>query len=238
MRTLYNTLMSDVRYTEGIKSCINCGTCTAICPAAEVYKYEPRSIANLVQTRDETIIEDLLKSDTIWYCGECMSCKTRCPRNNAPGLIIQALRTLSIEKGYFIHSEKGRQQLALKRMIGDSILETGYCVHFDNTPHDMFPESGPIWQWVQNNRQSILEKIGQNLYKNGDGPNRKISKGNLEELRKIFEVTGGIDWFKKIEEQSTKKANDMVMNRGNQSDIDSQYFKDIYTHNDQEKHNR
>ena len=39
-----------------------------------------------------------------------MSCVTRCPRKNAPGMIVMALRTLSIDLGYFIESEKGRQQ--------------------------------------------------------------------------------------------------------------------------------
>ncbi len=42
-----------------------------------------------------------------------MSCVTRCPRKNAPELIIMALRSLSIDLGYFIKSEKGRQQCLL-----------------------------------------------------------------------------------------------------------------------------
>jgi len=57
MGKLFDKLNSDVRFIEGIKACINCGTCTAICPAAEVYNYDPRSIANLVQTRDDSVIE-------------------------------------------------------------------------------------------------------------------------------------------------------------------------------------
>ena len=93
-----------------------CGVCTAICPSAEFYNYDPRIIADTVQRQDEESIEGLLKSDTIWYCGECMSCKTRCPRCNTPGGIIMALRRLSQEKGWFTESEKGRQQFALKRI--------------------------------------------------------------------------------------------------------------------------
>src|SRR5574344_1441986 len=96
MGKLYDLLKQDFRFQEGLRSCINCGTCTAICPAAEFYKYDPRSIVDIVQSKDEEAIEALLKSDTIWYCGECMSCVTRCPRKNAPGLVVMALRTLSI----------------------------------------------------------------------------------------------------------------------------------------------
>lgn len=112
MGRLYDLLMKDYRLKEGLNACINCGTCTAICPAAEFYRYDPRKIVDIVQSKDDDEIEKLLKSDTIWYCGECMSCMTRCPRKNAPGLVIMALRSLSIDLGYFVESEKGRQQFS------------------------------------------------------------------------------------------------------------------------------
>lgn len=238
MGKLFDRLNSDVRFVEGINGCINCGTCTAICPAAEVYDYEPRTIANLVQMRDDNVIEELLKSDTIWYCGECMSCKTRCPRNNAPGLLIQALRGLSIETGLFVESEKGRQQLSLKRMLGNSILETGYCVHFDHTELSMFPELGPVWQWVRDNREKVLAKVGANYNGSGPGAMRKISKENLDELEKIFEVTGGLDWFDKIEDVSAQKAKELGMEKGDATDKKSAYFAHVYRYNNAEKHRR
>ena len=84
---LLKELEKDVRYLEGLNSCINCGVCTAICPAAQFCDYDPRMIADTVQKGNETEIEKLLKTDTIWYCGECLSCKTRCPRGNTPGYI-------------------------------------------------------------------------------------------------------------------------------------------------------
>lgn len=238
MGKLFDKLNSDVRFVEGINGCINCGTCTAICPAAEVYNYEPRNIANLVQTRDDSVIEELLKGDTIWYCGECMSCKTRCPRNNAPGLIIQALRKLSIESGLFVESEKGRQQLSLKRMLGNSILETGYCVHFDHTELSMFPELGPVWQWIRDNRETVLKKVGANYQGSGPGAMRKISQENLDELEKIFEVTGGLEWFNTIEMHSERKASEMGLNKGDTTDKKSSYFREVYTKNNAQKHNR
>jgi len=74
---------------------MNCGICTGICPAAEYYHYDPRQVVDLVQSRNNEVIRELLKSETIWYCGQCMSCKTRCPRGNTPGMVIMALRKLS-----------------------------------------------------------------------------------------------------------------------------------------------
>ncbi|NOU16071.1 MAG: 4Fe-4S dicluster domain-containing protein [Bacteroidales bacterium] len=236
MGKLFDRLNSDVRFIEGIKACINCGTCTAICPAAEVYDYHPRNLVDQVQSRDDEVIEELLKGDTIWYCGECMSCKTRCPRQNAPGLVIQALRKLSMETGLFVESEKGRQQLIVKRIIGETILETGYCVHFDHMNLDVFPEQGPVWQWVRDNRNEVLAKVGANYKGNGPGALRTMPKEDLDELHRIFEVTGGNKWFDKIEEYSAKKAKEMGL--GYEDGNQSPYFKEVFTINNQEKHTR
>ena len=123
MPALYEELEKDVRYREGLKACLNCGVCTAICPAAAVSDYDPRQIVSTVQEKDEAQLENLLKGNEIWRCGECLSCKTRCPRGNVPCYIIQALRGLSIEKGFFTESEQGRKQLAIKRTVGDHILQ-------------------------------------------------------------------------------------------------------------------
>ena len=146
MGELFVKLAQDVRFVEGLKACINCGTCTAICPAAEFYNYQPRRMVDILQTHDDEQIEALLKSDTIWYCGECMSCVTRCPRGNAPGLLITVLRSVSQDLGYFTESEKGRQQLAIKRTVGKWILEYGYCLFPSEISPENHPEQSPLWE--------------------------------------------------------------------------------------------
>jgi heterodisulfide reductase subunit C len=163
-----------------------------------------------------------------------MSCKTRCPRGNAPGLLIIALRSLSQDLGYFTQSEKGRQQLAVKRIIGDQILASGYCVRPDIVDPAMHPEQGPVWEWEYNNLSAILEKMGANYNGEGAGALRKIPQSDLDELQKIFEITGGKDRFDKIESFSKEKASELGMDPG--TDINSEYVQYIYTANHQ-KHN-
>lgn len=58
MGKLYDKLTQDYRVKEGLKACINCGTCTAICPAAEFYQYDPRQIVDIVQSKDDAEIEN------------------------------------------------------------------------------------------------------------------------------------------------------------------------------------
>jgi len=220
-------LEKDIRYKEGLKACLNCGICSAICPAAEFYNYDPRVLITLVQQKNNDVIEELLKSETIWYCGQCMSCKTRCPRGNTPGFIIQALRKLSQELGFFTESEKGRQQYAIKKTVGENILEKGYCVHPDLVKSELHIEQGPIWEWVQENKEAVYERMGANLDKDGPGAMRKIHQSNLDEVAEIFKVTGGEALYQQIEKASAKKAHEMNIDFNNEKMND--YLVHVYT---------
>ncbi len=225
MEDLYARLMHDVRFEEGLNACMNCGVCTGICPAAEYYNYDPRRVVDLVQTRNNNIIIDLLKSETIWYCGQCMSCKTRCPRGNTPGLIIMALRKVSQELGYFTDSEKGRQQFAIKRTVGDNILKHGYCVVSYDVDPKTHPEQGPVWEHYYNHLEDSLARVGGEL--NGtEGPTRKISDDVLQELKDIFEVTGGNELYNAIEEASELKADEMGLEFKREG-RDFEYFRHV-----------
>jgi heterodisulfide reductase subunit C1 len=229
MGKLYNLLLEDIRFEEGLNACMNCGVCTAICPAAEFYNYDPRKIVDTVQTNDDDEITELLKSDTIWYCGECMSCKTRCPRGNAPGLIIMALRSLSQDLGFFVESEKGRQQLVLKRTVGKWIVTTGYCLYLEGVGTTMHPEQGPVWDWIQDNWVALFKKMGANYKGDGPGILRKIPEEAMDEIREIFKITGGMKRFENIEKYSKNKAKELNMQLD--EGIENEYFRHIYKTN-------
>jgi heterodisulfide reductase subunit C len=206
MGDLFKELEKDIRYREGLKACINCGICTSVCPAAEVSDYDPRMVVDTVQQKDENLLRDLLKSDTIWRCGECLSCKTRCPRGNVPCYIIQSLRALSIETGLFAESKEGRKQLVVKRTVGDHILKYGYCVYIDEVQNEWYPEQGPVWEWLRENREQTLARFNTSYGKDQAGTLRNTAQESLDDLRRIFDETGGTARFKKIEEFSAKKA--------------------------------
>lgn len=229
MAKYFDMLLEDVRLKEGLTACMNCGVCTAVCPAAAFYNYDPRQIVCIVQTRDDEAIEELLKSDTIWYCGECMSCRPRCPRGNTPGYVIQALRTLSQKLGFFVESEKGRQQLALKRTVGDNILRTGYCLTPTAIRPELHPEQGTVWKWIIENDEQIYGQFSTCYGKEGAGALRKCSDKTLEEIHRIFDITGGTEMFEAIERHSDRKAREMGFDGA-----DEEYFMEVYTRNTNE----
>lgn len=226
MGKYYDMLTEDIRFVEGLKACMNCGVCTAVCPAAEFYNYDPRQIVSIVQLRDDEEIERLMKSDVIWYCGECMSCRPRCPRGNTPGYVIQALRTLSQRLGFFVESEKGRQQLALKRLIGDHILNTGYCLTPRNILPEFHPEQGTVWEWIFDNHEDVYGRFTDSYLKEGAGALRRMDDGSMEELRRIFEVSGGKAFYDTIENHSERKAREMGYDGAT-----DEYMRETYTFN-------
>ena len=209
MGKYFDMLMEDVRLREGLKACMNCGVCTGVCPSAEFYDYDPRKIVNTIQSRNDGEIEALLKSDTLWYCGECMSCRPRCPRGNTPGYIIQALRTLSQRLGFFVESEKGRQQIAIKRVIGHHILEKGYCITPRLVSPALHPEQGPVWEWIVAHDTDLYSRFSPNYMGVGAGAGRMIDADTIAEINRIFEVSGGKAFFESIEAASERKAREM-----------------------------
>ena len=225
---IVETLRKDVRLTEGLNACMNCGICTSVCPAAEYFDYDPRSIAITVQSGNEQQIRELLESDTIWYCGQCMSCKTRCPRDNCPGLIINALRRISQETGAFVKSHYGRQQYLIMQTTGQNILKLGYCVHPTTVMPSTHPEQGPVWRWVHQHMEAIYEATGGHLFREGEGAMRQIAEEDLDELHRIFDVSGGTRFHDRIRQFSTQKAIEMGFTDGEgHADMDS-YLEFIF----------
>ena len=97
-----------------------------------------------------------------------MSCLTRCPRKNGPGLVIMALRNLSAKLGYFVESEKGRQLYPLTKIMTGNILKYGYCIYPDTFSWEDHVESGPVWKWHTEHLEDSLERNGANF--KGKGP--------------------------------------------------------------------
>ncbi len=230
MGKYFDMLLEDIRVREGLKSCMNCGVCTGVCPAAEFYDYDPRQIVNTVLTRDDGQIERLLRSETIWYCGECLSCRPRCPRGNTPAYVIQGLRTLSQRLGFFVESEKGRQQLAIKRLIGDNILKTGYCLVPRNIKPELHPEQGAVWEWITRNDEEVYGRFTPVYGAEGEGALRRIDEESMQELHRIFDVSGGREFYDTIERHSERKAREMGFDGA-----DDDYMMQTYTTNS-EKH--
>ena len=83
--------------------CDQCDECTVGCPISKAVEgFTPRQIVAKVRSGD---VKELLKSDIIWTCTSCLTCKERCPYEISPYDIVTILRNLSARIGY--HFPKG-----------------------------------------------------------------------------------------------------------------------------------
>jgi len=103
-------------------------------------------------------------------------------------------------------------------------LERGYCVTPDIVKPEMHPEQGPVWEWVYAHLDDVYERVHANYRKPGPGALRQVDEQSMEELHKIFDITGGTDFLKQIQKCSEEKAKESG------KDIE-QYFMSVYTEN-------
>jgi len=79
-----------------LSSCYQCKKCSIGCPVADQIESPPSEIIRKLQLGAGT---ELLNTDLIWTCLACETCYTRCPnRINFPA-VIDALKSIALEKG-------------------------------------------------------------------------------------------------------------------------------------------
>lgn len=83
---------------ERIRECIQCGTCSSICPLSVYMVISPR---RLIAMADAGFKNEVLGSFTIWLCASCYSCAVNCPKEIQITDVMYAFKRKAIEEGAF-----------------------------------------------------------------------------------------------------------------------------------------
>ncbi len=83
---------------EQLNRCIQCGTCSGVCPLSIYMDYTPRQVMAL--TRGD-FKNDVLRSLTIWLCASCYACTVECPREIRITDIMYELKQRAIHEGVY-----------------------------------------------------------------------------------------------------------------------------------------
>ena len=75
---------------ESLATCIQCGTCSASCPANEAMDFSPRQLWEMLRLG---LQDEVANSRTFWLCTQCYACQVRCPRGID---IAETMRTLVV----------------------------------------------------------------------------------------------------------------------------------------------
>ena len=83
---------------EQLETCIQCGTCSGLCPLSIYMDYTPRQVMELTRSDFK---QEVLRSTTIWLCASCYACTVECPRQIRITDIMYALKQRAIREGIY-----------------------------------------------------------------------------------------------------------------------------------------
>lgn len=81
-----------------VAACVQCGRCTASCPAALPAPLRAREVVRAVQDGDLSVVTD---REDIWHCTTCFSCQDRCPKGVLITQAILWLRAEAVHRGLY-----------------------------------------------------------------------------------------------------------------------------------------
>ncbi len=103
---------------EAVRVCMQCGTCTASCPNADVMDHPP---AELIAMARAGMRQEVLSSKAPWMCLSCYMCTVRCPRGVKITDLMHAFEGLAERDG--LTSRVSRTPVmyrSLKKMVASS----------------------------------------------------------------------------------------------------------------------
>ena len=118
-----------------LSACIQCGTCSATCPSAPFMKHTPRRLIALINANYK---EEVLASDTYWYCASCYHCTVRCPKDIDIAGLMYGLKRYSMWKSAYQEGLVGPvfSEAFVKMIFGsgrsfEPVLATTYLFSLD-----------------------------------------------------------------------------------------------------------
>lgn len=79
-------------------SCIQCGTCSGMCPLSPYMDYTPRQIIAMIRAG---LKWEVLSCYTTWLCASCYSCTVECPKEIKLTDIMYAVKRMAIKQGVY-----------------------------------------------------------------------------------------------------------------------------------------
>ena len=171
-----NNFLDEVAHQPGgerIIDCFQCGTCSGSCPTAHAMDHTPRRLFAMVKAGFR---EEVLNSNTFWYCTSCYTCTVRCPRQIKITDVMYALKRLALKKRGVRRTNAAR---AFYRSFVDIIERDGRSFE---------PEL--MVRFMMKTDPTLLLKnatLGLKLLKHGRLPIRRNRIRGRKELRAIIQ---------------------------------------------------
>ncbi len=95
-RSFMQEVIAETPGGERLKNCMQCGSCSGSCPLGYQMDHTPRQLFAMIDAGDR---EEVLNSNTPWWCVSCYACMTRCPRNVPITDLMYTLKRMQLAEG-------------------------------------------------------------------------------------------------------------------------------------------
>lgn len=207
---------------KDLEKCLQCGKCTAQCPAAKISSYNPREMIRDLRMGN---VEKVISSQELWLCFFCSGCFATCPRDINFPFAVAMIRYAALAQGYGWDEVK-----KIKDPYAQDYYNTGLSVNIKER-NPTVKKTIAKHSKTDGSVETIRKKIGL-------PGQRVVSEKAMSEIKFISDATGMTDLFKEI---NKKKAKDKKWNYGSPADLirvkkgANQKFIDIEDEDDEEK---
>jgi heterodisulfide reductase subunit C len=174
---------------KDLEKCLQCGKCTAQCPAARLSSYNPRQIIRDIRMGN---VEKVISSQELWLCFFCSGCYAVCPRDINFPFAVAMLRYAALAQNYGWDEVK-----RIKDPYAQDYYETGLSVSVKERNPGVQKEVA-VHSGTDGKMTTIRAKIGLS-------PHRQVSAKALSEIRFIADATGMTDLFKAINRKTARR---------------------------------
>ena len=95
--TFFDQVVAATPGVSHLEMCIQCGTCGGSCPSGPDMENSPRALFAMIKGE---MREQVLRSNTPWYCVSCYYCMTRCPQEVHITDLMYTLKRMAIREGF------------------------------------------------------------------------------------------------------------------------------------------
>ncbi len=163
-QSFYERVVANAPGGNSLAACLQCGTCGGSCPSGADMDHTPRHLFAMVMAGME---EEVLSSNTPWYCVSCYYCTERCPQGIPITDLMYALKQMAIARGHFhrdAHVGFSNSFIGYIEQYGRS-FEFGLATrhHMLHRPLDAIRKSGLGLDMIQKGRLSVTPEHIQNM---------------------------------------------------------------------------
>jgi heterodisulfide reductase subunit C len=115
---------------DRIRTCIQCGTCSSVCPSGRRTAFRTRE---LMRKAVLGLKDEVLASPDLWLCATCYTCLERCPREIKVTDAIIIMRNMAVDEGFMLPEHRKASQ---------KLIQTGHAVPIDDANREVRKDLG------------------------------------------------------------------------------------------------